>query len=97
MCISQVLSMRTLATLAMGSACSVSWKAICRAGSFVSFAAALKLSKASRYCPAQAHLLTHKILTHTRQCRCHLFAITRGPLATHPLGLGHSPCGRELC
>ena len=58
-CGSQVLSMHTLATLATGRACSVSWKAICRAGSFVSFAAALKLSRASRYCPAQTHQPTH--------------------------------------
>ena len=54
----------------------------------MSFAAALKLSKASRYCPAQTHLLTQKILSYTGQRRCHLFAITRDPLQHTCLGLG---------
>ena len=44
--------------LAMGSSCSVSWKAVCSAGSFLSLAAALKLSRASGYCPAQDRLPT---------------------------------------
>ena len=89
--------MRTLATLAMGRACSVSWKAICRAGSFVSFAAALKLSRASRYCPAQTHQPGQASLSPVGPFKCHLTAITKGALATHPLGPGHSLSGRELC